>query len=140
MTNRSTLSLAVLTTLSLAALAPGQAFAWGRDGWHRFEGGGYRSNGYQSFAGSTRSRMCEGFASRSYAMASRLDGFGPMRRAQSFAPAPQQGYVPPQRMQPRAPSLGDAYEAKPEIDSPASEPPSNVGNAPATHAQTQLQK
>ena len=140
MTNRSTLSLAVLATLSLAALAPGQASASGRDGWHRFEGGFYRSGGYQSFTGSTRSRMCEGLASRSYAMASRPEAFGPMRRTQGFGPAPQQGYFPPQRMQSRATSSGDAYEAKPEVASPASEPQSNASNAPAAHAQTELQK
>jgi hypothetical protein len=134
--SRSTLlPLAVLATLSLAALAPTEASAWGRGGWDRFEGGGYRS---LSFAKSYGSRTCEGFASRSYAPASQPQGFGPMRRAQSFGPAPQQGYVPPQRMQTRAPSSRDTYEGKPETDSPAPEPQSNPGNV--AHAQTELQK
>lgn len=121
-------SLAVLATLSLPALAPTQAFAWGRGGYggERFEGG-YRSMGH--FGRSTFSQACEGLASRSFA---------PMR--QSYAPMRQQGYASPMRMSGRAFSPRDSYEDGPEIDSAMPAKQSDPDNAPAAYASKELQK
>jgi hypothetical protein len=120
MTPRSTiLSLTALATLSLAALAPTQASAWGlRDGYGF---GGYRSMRHFGPAFLPRRQVTascaveqaptfrpsfgrprfteefsgegEGFESQGYASAMQPRGFSPMRQAEGYgSPRQMQGY------------------------------------------------
>ena len=141
-TRSKMLSLSALAILSLSALAPTQASAWGRGGYgggERFEGG-YRSMG--SFGRFRGAPICEGFAARAYGRMSQAQAFGPMQgdrpmpQAQSFGPAPQQGYAPPPRTQTSAPSPQDSYEEEPEIEPQQINP----NSAPSAYASKELQK
>ena len=78
-TRSKMLSLLALAILSLSALAPTQASAWGRGGYgggERFEGG-YRS--MRSFGRFQGAQMCEGLPTRPYSSMSQAQSFGPMQ-------------------------------------------------------------
>jgi hypothetical protein len=159
MKTRSTiLSLAALATLSLSALAPTQASAWG-----------YRSMGYGSEPCDPCPKQyaprfhrhyhaprfveelpCEegaarGYGSRGYGRERMLHGYAPIRQAQGYGQGvgslqPTQGYTPPQakygvpeshgRRDPGQMNRRDSYET------PEGEAPSPQANS----VQTELER
>jgi hypothetical protein len=143
-TRPTILSLAALATLSLSALAPTQASAWGMHDGYGF-GGGHRSTGY--FGSSFRHRVwasepcpteyapvirrhaprfteeapCEHetFEARGYGRERMLREHAPMRQAQGYGPAQQmQGYAPQPRRDLGQVNRRDAYEENQETEAP----------------------
>jgi hypothetical protein len=156
MNTRSTiLSLAALATLSVAALAPTQASAWGsRDG---YSFGSHRSMGYfgrsfrSRFSASqscssesapafrrgfgSRGRFAEGgsFETQGYSPAQR--GFAPMRLGQGYgASLPQHGRPGFRQMRGH-----DSYEEV-ETQEPQQLPPTNPDNVPTEYSSRELQR